>query len=167
MFARRRPQLFCQQPCAAACPKVAAVVLSMRCCPKAVRLPPPPRATLRTPAAARVARDAPVIDACCAGTAAVRTALPARSRATVLPLPCRHATATHARGMRPHGVLGWTPSRPPAGSIESNRVVPSGRACWVTCRATVRVPLGTPRIATVIPPNATHLYYAGVTESTS
>jgi hypothetical protein len=47
------------------------------------------RATLGTPASARVARDAPVIDACCAGTAAVRTALPARSRAALFSLAFR------------------------------------------------------------------------------
>jgi hypothetical protein len=152
MFARRRPQLFCQQPSPRSLPslsgwrgsrargrKVSAlkVVLpsrSRRESFSAESLGPMLLAAARLTALAQSRRGR----LRWAGGGSHRLAVPGREQ---LGFRCRalESTVTPARGMRPHGALGWTPSRPPATTIKSRRGAPSGRASWITCRATERV----------------------------
>ena len=89
---------------------------------------------------------------------------PVASRRILLGLPSR-PQGSPTRSTRAVEGLGWTPSRPPAGAIESERDEPSGRArldgVLGNGEGATRVP---PRVAAVMPPIAIRVYCAGVTE---
>lgn len=82
---------------------------------------PEPLAAARLPALAQPLRG------CCAGPAAVRTALPCPVASNSAPIGVLTGSgATFTRSRCPDDALGWTPSRQPAGATECRREESSG-----------------------------------------